>query len=71
MTQLPHVRRVVDEKEELDKKLNLLKAFITSNPIFQKLDEAEQHRLQIQLSIMQAYSDILYARISAYALHSR
>jgi hypothetical protein len=48
----PHQQRVVDEKAELDKKANALSQFIGANPIFEKLDQAEQERLREQNDVM-------------------
>lgn len=62
----PHQQRVVDEKTELDIKVKALDLFISTNPMFQKLDEAECTRLIKQLSYMAMYSDILGQRIAAF-----
>jgi len=62
----PHQQRVVDEKTELDDKREKLGAFIQTNPIFGKLDEAERERLVRQHSCMTEYSDILGERIAAF-----
>jgi hypothetical protein len=59
----PHQQRVVEEKEELDKKVELLRKFVTTNPIFESLDVKEQGRLRKQLVCMNCYSDILGDRI--------
>ena len=34
----PHQQRVINEKEELDKKANALSEFIGNNPIFDTID---------------------------------
>ena len=67
----PHQQRVVDEKTELDAKLEKLKAFIGNsglNPsaIFEGLPPAERSRLVRQASIMEEYSDILRERIAQF-----
>jgi hypothetical protein len=64
----PHQQRVVDEKTELDSKLEKLLAFIGagSGPIFSKLVGEEQQRLTTQARIMREYSDILADRIAAF-----
>lgn len=62
----PHQQRVVDEKEELDKKATALSAFIGTNQIFETLDPAEQERLKEQNDVMWQYSEILGARIAAF-----
>lgn len=57
---------MVDEKTELDTKANALSQFIGHNPIFTKLDQAEQERLKLQNDVMWQYSEILAARIAAF-----
>ena len=63
----PHQLRVVEEKAELDKKAHALSEFIGLSPIFETLDPAEQERLKEQNEIMWQYSEILGARIAAFA----
>lgn len=63
---LPYQQRVIDEKEELDKKANDLSKFIGYSPIFDDLDPEEQERLKLQNDIMWQYSEILGARIAAF-----
>jgi phosphate uptake regulator len=66
MTELqPHQQRVVDEKAELDDKLERLYKFFMS-AIFEALDEDEKIRLTRQASIMKDYSLILGERIAAF-----
>jgi hypothetical protein len=62
----PHQQRVVDEKEELDKKATALSNFIGTSPIFDTIDPAEQERLKQQNDVMWQYSEILGARIAAF-----
>ncbi len=64
----PHQQRVVDEKTELDEKLNKLHAFIfgNGNELFVGLPHAEQNRLARQLQVMGEYSKILSERIEAF-----
>lgn len=65
----PHEQRVVDEKNELDMKLDRLNHYITSErSSFSTLDAAEQDRLKQQAAIMATYSDILGERIAAFPL---
>lgn len=59
----PHQQRVVEEKRELDNKIELLRKFVTTSPIFEGLDIQEQGRLRKQLVYMNCYSDILGDRI--------
>ena len=62
----PHQQRVIDEQVELNAKLAKLEDFIQANPLFGKLDEAEQGRLKKQQSVMAEYSKILGERIAAF-----
>lgn len=62
----PHQLRVVDEKAELDKKLEALGVFIEQNAFFDGLDDAEKSRLRIQRCVMESYSTILGERIAAF-----
>lgn len=61
----PHQQRVVDEKTELDGKIEKLTAFF-SNPIFETLPIDEQCRLKAQVWYMAGYSSILTDRISKF-----
>lgn len=61
-----HQQRVVDEKKELDEKLSKLCAFVTSSPVFQKLDAGERQRLESQVKAMDSYSLILGERIKHF-----
>ena len=62
----PHQQRVVNEKKELDEKLDSLKAFIETSPIFKSLPADERGRLGKQFDVMAAYSRILSQRIAAF-----
>lgn len=62
----PHQQRVVDEKKDLDDKLDKLKAFIETNPVFKTLHEDERGRLNRQFDVMAEYSGILGQRIAAF-----
>jgi hypothetical protein len=64
-TMQPHQQRVVDEKSELDNKLEKLTAFFDGK-IFPTLTTAEQRRLRTQASVMMRYSEILGERIAAF-----
>lgn len=61
----PHQQRVLDEKRELDDRLQKLVAFF-STPIFHGLPESEQIRLERQAVAMRTYSEILGERIAAF-----
>lgn len=62
----PHQQRVINELFELEEKLNNLRTFIQSNPVFSTLDVAEQGRLTQQSEIMAKYAQILDERINAF-----
>lgn len=62
----PHQQRVVDEKTELDIKLEKLEQFILSNSLFQKLSTDEQIRMCRQQNAMKSYSEVLGERIAAF-----
>lgn len=66
MTYAPHQQRVIDEKTELDDKAKKLSAFIGENPLFEKLDAAEQERMKVQNDLMWQYSEVLGQRIAAF-----
>lgn len=61
----PYQQRVVDEKNELDKKLSNLTAFYDTEN-YRGLDHDEQNRLVKQADIMAEYSCILGDRIAAF-----
>lgn len=61
-----HRDRVIVEQKELTNKLDKLKEFISSNPIFKKLTYDEQGRLKIQRFLMQEYSAVLLDRIDNF-----
>jgi len=58
-------QRVVDEKKELDVKLDALVKFFET-PIFSGLPNDEQDRLAKQAEYMGKYSEILKDRIAAF-----
>lgn len=58
-------QRVIDEKSELDLKINALNAFVIGG-IFKTLPEADRELLLRQLDIMKAYEHILEVRISRF-----
>lgn len=65
----PHQQRVIDERNELEKKLRALDKFIDPenlNPLFDACSEAEKTRLLCQFMFMSGYLDILNARINAF-----
>ena len=62
---LPHQQRVIDEKNELDRKLTALRIFIVGD-LYHMLPADEKYRLFRQAQIMSDYSDILSERIAAF-----
>lgn len=62
---LPHQQRVVDEKGDLDEKIEKLSRFIDGET-FLTLDMAERTRLETQRIAMRTYSAILQERIDAF-----
>jgi len=58
-------KRVVEEKAELDARLEKLNEFITDPKM--EVEEAEMQRLKNQAPIMQTYSRILRDRIAAFS----
>ena len=61
----PHQQRVVDEKTELDAKLDKLVAFFEM-PMFKTIQIEEQMRLAKQCEYMSLYSQVLGDRIDAF-----
>lgn len=62
---LPYQQRVVEEKQELDTRIEKLMAFMTTN-VFDGLDNGEKSRLRIQLAAMQTYGTALGERIAHF-----
>lgn len=61
-----HQKRVVEEKEELDAKIEKLKTFITTNGTYLKLPIEDQFLLSDQFWYMSLYSDVLSRRIERF-----
>jgi hypothetical protein len=59
-------QRVVDEKTELDSKIDKLKAFIVNNPVYKTLPPDEQALLNQQYDCMVEYAMILGQRIQKF-----
>ncbi len=70
MTYLPHQQRVVDEKRELDVKLDALRMFIFHNEVFNTLPAEDQQLLRDQRMVMSSYSHILCMRIDRFSSQS-
>lgn len=65
MNYAPYQLRVIEEKRELDFKIEKLAAW-TQNSAFQKVEYWEQRRQFDQLYVMNLYSEILSKRIAAF-----
>lgn len=61
----PHQERVVEEKKDLDTKIDKLKDFV-EGPVHGTLVEEEQKRLATQLHHMKEYATVLGQRIAAF-----
>jgi hypothetical protein len=59
-------QRVIEEKKDLDEKLNRLDEFIMLNPNYPILPQDEKDRLIRQLRHMGEYSIVLGERIAAF-----
>lgn len=66
---MPHLhefqQRVVDEKTDLDEKIEKLYAFLQGK-IYPELPVPEQKRLKAQVTWMRKYSSVLGERIEAF-----
>lgn len=62
----PHQQRVVDEKAELDEKINKLDEFVNHSTIYPNLEMKEKMNLTLQLLYMQSYSRVLGDRIEDF-----
>lgn len=62
----PYQQRVIDEKKELDDKIEKLTSFLTNDEQRSKVSDQEADRMQRQLDCMNAYSGILGERIDAF-----
>lgn len=61
----PHQQRVLDEKKELDERIEKLSAFVNSENI-SKASVNEQGLLQEQLVVMRELQEILQERINLW-----
>ena len=61
----PHQQRVMNEKTELDERIQKLVAFF-STETFDGLDEYEKALLRMQANTMLTYSGLLELRISQF-----
>lgn len=60
-------QRVVDEKNELDDRIDKLSTFIESDVFVFEVDQEQQNLLLIQLSTMRSYSLILDLRVQKFS----
>lgn len=61
----PHSWRVIEEKKDLDEKIEKLDAFIHGDT-YPTLEEVERMRLMRQFCHMKDYSNVLGERIAAF-----
>jgi uncharacterized protein YdcH (DUF465 family) len=59
-------QRVIEEKDELDKKIVALTTFIGHNRAWDNLTSMEKDRMRRQRWVMKLYSEILAERIEAF-----
>ena len=64
----PYQEGVIVEKYGLEKRARALSDFISTSPVFDTLDPAEQERLKEQNDVMWRYYEILGERIAAFRL---
>jgi hypothetical protein len=62
----PHQKRVLEEKEQLDERIEKLEGYLDDTDRVAKLSPDERELLGRQLSAMQEYSAILEERISLF-----
>jgi len=62
----PHQQRILNEKAELDEKLDKLSQFIEGSPVYATLSTDERILLKKQEYYMSEYSEILGRRISNF-----
>jgi uncharacterized protein YbaP (TraB family) len=62
---LPYQQRVINEKKEINDRLEKLYTFLNSET-FSSLEKLEQKRLERQAFVMEMYDDILTERINAF-----
>ncbi len=60
---MSHIKRMVEERRELERKTSLLEQFIYTNDTFKTLPEIERVEMCKQLGVMQHYVKILDGRI--------
>lgn len=70
MTWQPHQERVIQEKKDLDEKIEKLGAFFPTE-LCQSLPFNERSRLSRQITVMKEYSSILGERIADFTQGGR
>ena len=66
-TYAPHQQRVIEEKRELDEKIQKLTAFIYSEKFVSIVSDGDERlRLQQQDEVMRQYSRVLCNRIALF-----
>lgn len=55
--------RLIDEKNQLDEKISKLEAFFM-NPAYKEIEHTQKSLLNIQVQIMNAYSQVLAERLA-------
>lgn len=64
-------KRVITEKQELDKKRESLRSFIMSPKKFGELDAEDQSLLVSQQQLMTQYADVLQRRINKFSIEGQ
>jgi len=59
--------QVVEERNELLKKTNLLNVFVNYSSVFKTLNVEEQERMKFQLNVMLQYVGVLSERIVSFS----
>ena len=62
----PHQQRVLEERAELQDRIEKLGRFITIDPTFGTLPQRERDLLATQLVVMRQYFDILTERMKGF-----
>lgn len=62
----PHQQRVLEERAELQGRIEKLDRFITTDPTFPTLPQRERDLLANQLVVMRQYFDILTERMKGF-----
>lgn len=58
--------RVIEEKEQLDTRIDKLSAFIKASPVFGMMQSEDQNAMKEQLRVMNLLSSILGRRIERF-----